>query len=104
MVKRKHGGEKNTTTLCSVNEFEQIVGSERFDEEFMRLRERERKKERKQRLESGHIAARLFLSRFMYGKLGLDEKDRTVRVPFPASTWLNEGFETRLRNNINIFF
>lgn len=69
----------------------------------MRLRERERKKERKQRLESGHITARLFLSRFVYGKLGLDEKDRTVRVPFPASTWPN-GFETRLRNNINIFF
>lgn len=101
MVKEKHGREKNTTTLCSINEFEQIVGSE---EEFMRLRERERKKERKQRLESGHIVARLFLSRFVYGKLGLDEKDRTVRVPFPASTWPNGGFETRLRNNINIFF
>lgn len=57
MVKEKHGREKNTTTLCSVNEFEQIVGS---DEEFTRLRERERERKRGSKDSSPAISRRDF--------------------------------------------
>lgn len=85
--------------------------NKRFDEEFTRSREMG-KKESEQRLKSGHIAARLFLSRacFVYGKLDSVKKigqfagiskfakgNRNYSRPFPHSV------DWRIRN-ASIFF